>query len=337
MAVSGITRRGLLRLGAAASALAVAGVRPASAATITFRVSSSLTADDNSPHYVWFDRFRANLKAKAGAAVALAYFPNNQLGKEADVVQQVRLGAVDMMISGSSIWATIVPEIGVLDLGYIYTGWPNVGKALDGSAGQTLSGLMSSKANVRVLGYTFNFGPRNVYSRNPIRNPGELRGVKVRVLPVPTFVGTLKAMGASPIPIPFGEVYTSLQTGVVDGLEQEASIVLAAKFYEIAKHCALTRHIYNSSIPVINQRSFERLPPNLRPVFLEAAQEATAYQRTRAAEIDTRAFAELKQRGVTISEIDMSATRPAMEKYWNEFVTQTPGTKPLLAAIRAAA
>lgn len=336
MGNANITRRTALKLGLAAGLCACLPPR-AAAAGLVLRVSSSLTADDNSPHFMWYDRFRANLKAKLGDAVSLAYFPNNQLGKEADMVQQVRLGAVDMMISGSSIWATIVPEIGVLDLGYIYTGWPHVGKALDGSAGRTLIELMATKASVKILGYTFNFGPRCVYSRNPIRKAADLHGVKVRVLPVPTFVGTLKAMGAVPIPIPFGEVYTAMQTGVVDALEQEASIVLAGKFYEIAKFCALTRHIYNSSIPVINQRAFDRIPASLRAGFLEAAQEATAYQRGRAAEIDTRAFAELKKRGVTVSEIDMSPTRPAMEKFWNEFVTQTPGAKPLLAAIRAAA
>jgi tripartite ATP-independent transporter DctP family solute receptor len=336
MSETNLTRRALLKLGLAAG-LAVGSAPRASAAPIVLRVSSSLTADDNSPHFVWFDRFRVVLKSKVGDAISLAYFPNNQLGKEADIVQQVRLGAVDMMVAGSSIWATILPEIGVLDLGYVYSGWGHVGRALDGTAGQTLATMLAAKGAVRILGYTFNFGARSVYSRNPILTVADLHGVKVRVLPVPNFMGTLKAMGAVPIPIPFGEVYTALQTGVVDALEQEASVVLAGKFYEIAKHCALTRHIYVSSIPVINSRSLERIPSNLRASFLAAAQEATAYQRGRAGESDARAFTELKKRGVTVSEIDMSATRERMEKFWNEFLTQYPAAKPLLAAIRAAA
>ena len=329
-------RRTLVKLGLATGLGAVLG-RPAYASPVTLRVSSSLTADDNSPHFLWFDRFRANLKVSVGDAVTLSYFPNNQLGKEADVVQQARLGAVDMMISGASIWATILPEMGVLDLGYIYSGWDHVGRALDGAAGQTLAAMLAAKGSVKVLGWAYNYGARNVYSRRPIRTAADLHSVKIRVLPVPTFVGTLKAMGAVPIPIPFGEAYSALQTGVVDALEQEASIVLAAKFYEIAKFCALTRHIYNATLPVINTRSFERMPPALRAAVVESAREATVYQRGRAAELDRRAFAELSRRGVAISEIDMSSTRVPMAQFRAEFVSQHPAAKPLLAAVQSAA
>lgn len=92
------------------------------------------------------------------------------LGKEADATQQVRIGAINMMISGTSIWATLVPEVGVLDLGYLFKDYDRVGKVLDGKAGEQLSKLMMDKANVMVLGYGYNLGARNVYTKKAIEN-----------------------------------------------------------------------------------------------------------------------------------------------------------------------
>lgn len=320
-----------------ATGLSAPFVRRAQAAPLTLRMSSSLTADDNSSHYVWFKRFQENLKKAAGEALAINYFPNNQLGKESDVIQQVRVGAVDMMISGTSIWATVTPEIGVLDLGYLFKNNDHVGKSLDGDAGKALSAILDAKAGVQVLGYGYSLGARNIYTRAPLAKPEALHGVKIRVLPVPNFIATLKAMGAVATPIPFGEIYTALQTGVVDGLEQDAPTVLGGKFYEIAKHCMLTQHIYNPIMPVMNKRSFGRIPEAQRAAFLEAAKEATAYQRGQAASTEERAFAELKKLGVTVTPTDREHFRGLVEPLWGEFASQYPATKPIIAAVRATA
>ena len=136
-----IPRRRFVQAGAAASLAALAGfpalVRAQS--TIALRFSSSMTADDNSAHYVWYQRLQANLKAAVGDAIRLDYFPNSQLGKEADVVQQVKVGSIDMMITGSSIWATVAPELGMLDLGYMFDSYAQVAKALDAGVGEPLA------------------------------------------------------------------------------------------------------------------------------------------------------------------------------------------------------
>ena len=112
-------------------------------AALNFRVYSSLPGDDSSAHYIWFTRFQENLNKneKLKGQIKLNYFANGMLGKEADATQQVRIGAINMMISGTSIWATLVPEIGVLDLGYLFKDYDQVGKTLDGKAGEQLSAL----------------------------------------------------------------------------------------------------------------------------------------------------------------------------------------------------
>jgi tripartite ATP-independent transporter DctP family solute receptor len=321
---------------AVAAAMLVATPRPVDAAPqVTLRMYSSLPADDNSAHYAWYAKFKSALDARTKGAVEVNFFPNAQLGKEADAIQQVRLGAIDLMVSGTSIWATIAPEIGVLDLGYLFDGYAQVGKSLDGAAGKTLGNLLEQKSNVRVLGFGFSMGARNVYTRNPVKTPHDLDNVKIRVLPVPNFLATLKAMGVTPIPMPGGEVYSGLQMGVIDGLEHDAATVLASKFYEIAKYCTLTRHIYNPIVVVVNKGSFERIPAALRPDFLAAAEEATAWERNVAETAEAKAFDELKARGVVVSETDAAYFRAAVKPVWTEFAAKYPVAAEVLRQIEA--
>lgn len=330
------TRRAFgLAVGAAIVAPALRSTR-AEAAPVTLRLSSSLPADANSAHWLWYDRFAKALKAKVGDAIAIQYFPDNQLGKEADVVGSVKLGVVDMMISGSSIWSTLAPEIGVLDLGYLFDGMDKAGQVLDGQAGQHLNRIFADKIGVEVVSWGYSLGARNVTARQPATSPAELKGQKIRVLPVANFVATLRGMGASPTPMSLGEVYTALQTGVIDGLEHDAPTVLSLKWYEVAKHISLTQHIYNPQTIVIGKRASAKVPAELKAGFREAAAEATAFQRGRAAEIEAAALATLKGNGVAIHECDRSAFRKLVEPLWAEFANTYPATKPVLAAITQA-
>ncbi len=334
--MSNITRRQALTSGVAAVACVTVPSLARAQSGLTLRMSSSLTADMNSSHFVWYDRFSKNLQAAVGDKVSIAYFPNNQLGKESDIVQQVRLGAMDMMISGTSIWATALPEIGVLDMGYLFQSWAHAGKALDGDAGAALSKLLLTRNAVMPLGFAYSLGARNVYTKGPLKSAAELHGVKVRVLPVPNFVTTLKLMGAVATPIPFGEIYTALQTGVVDGVEQDAPTVLAGKFYEVAKHCMLTQHIFNPVMPVISKRALDRLPADLQKPFLAAAREATLYQRAQAGSAESKAFEQLKGLGVTVQAADRQALAKNVSPMWAEFTKQYPATAPIVDAIHAA-
>lgn len=320
------TRRQTLTLAAGTACLAGATAawhgRAGAASPIMFRMYSSLPTDENSSHYVWYKEFKAALDARTGGQIVVNFFPNSQLGAESAAIQQVRLGAIDMMISGTSIWATITPEIGVLDLGYLFDGWDDVGRVLGGQPGTLLGQQLEKKGNVRILGYGYSLGARNVFARNPVKTPQDLRDVKIRALPVPNVMATLKAMGAAPIPMPGGEVYSGLQTGVIDGLEHDAPTVLASKFYEIAKFCALTKHIYNPIVAVVNQTSFNRLPAALKADFLAAAAEATDRERAAAKVSEAKAFEALKALGLTVNEIDRAYFRQAVKPVWTDFAAK---------------
>ncbi|SFC07261.1 TRAP transporter substrate-binding protein [Pragia fontium] len=308
------------------------------APTLSLRVYSSLPADENSAHYVWYQRFQNNIDAndKLKGKIKLNYFPNGMLGKEADATQQVRIGAINMMISGTSIWATLVPEVGVLDLGYLFKDYDHVGRALDGKPGKTLSDMMMDKANVMVLGYGYSLGARNVYTKKEVNTPNDLKNLKIRVLPVPNFIATLNHMGAVAIPMPGGEVYSGLQMGVIDGVEHDAATVFASKYYEIAKNATLTQHIYNPVMIAMNKSSFERIPTELRADVLAAAAEATDYERKQSQSMEQKAIKELESKGVVFKATDRDYFRQQVQSVWKGYMAKYPNTKAIVDDITAA-
>jgi len=304
---------------------------------ISLRFSSSMLADDNAAHYVWEQHFTQSLQAGAPDRFKIDYFPNNQLGKESDVVQQVKVGSIDMMVTGSSIFATISPEIGMLDLGYVFDNYAHVARAMEGPAGATLNDILQKRSGCTILTWASHFGPRSVYTKQPVHSLAELKGVKLRVLPTPAFIETFKIMGAIPTPIPIGELYMAVQTGVVDGFEHDAATVLASKFDEVVKYCWTTEHLFSPMTVVTGKRTLDRIPAELRPAFFKAVADATAQQRTIAGEKGVAALAELKKKGMVFSPMsaaDRSTVRKEMEaRLWSEFARQYPSTAPLFASI----
>ena len=337
-----VSRRRFLAAASVSAALVSVGISMQARAqsAIALRISSSLTADQNSAHYIWYQRFAANLKTAAGSRVAPDFFPNSQLGKESDVVQQVKVGSIDIMLTGSSIWAIVAPEFGMLDLGYVFDSYAHMARALDGGVGASLAEILRNRTGCTIMGWGSHFAARSVYSKAPVKSTAELKGVKLRVLPTSAFIDTFKLMGAVPTPIPFNELYTAVQTGVVDGFEHDASTVLATKLYEVTRYCFLTEHLFPPMVAVIGKRGLDRIPADIRPVFLQAAQEASLYQRAQAAEKGRAAFEELRKLGIAfypMAKSERDALRRKMEaQLWPAFATRYPSTEPFFQAVAVA-
>ncbi|NMM03248.1 TRAP transporter substrate-binding protein [Paraburkholderia sp. RP-4-7] len=339
--MASISRRQFLQVASAASVAAVTAIPTVSRAQspVTLRFSSSMPADQNASHYVWYQHFAANLKASVGDNIRIGYFPNSQLGKESDAVQQVKIGAIDMMAAGSSIWATVAPELGMLDLGFLFDSYAHEAGVLDGSVGTSLNELLQKRSGCTILTWASQFGARSVFTKKPVRSLAELKGVKLRVLPTPAFIETFKVMGAVPTPIQFGELYMALQTGVVDGLEHDPATVLSSKFNEVVKSCWQTRHVFSPLVVVMGKRAMDRIPVNLRPAFLKAVNDATAQQRAIATDKARQAEQELRQRGMTFYPMAQgerdAVHRELQSGLYQSFARQYPATAPLFSAIAA--
>ena len=243
-----LTRRATL----AGAALAAAIIGTARAAPMKMRLSSSLPNDPKFANgRVWYDNLVKYLKAGGlDGQIDVQFFPDNQLGQEIDVINSVKLGVIDMMVSGTTISANLVPLVGVVDLGYLFKSFPQQTKAFDAGATKPIEDALLKGASIHVISWAYNFGSRSVLARKPVHEPADLSGLKIRTLPNPVITECLRLMGAAATPLAFGEIYTALQAGVLDGLEHDPPTILASKFYETVKNYSLTQHNFSPSPPI---------------------------------------------------------------------------------------
>src|SRR5271168_4238099 len=185
-----VSRRALIKSSAAAGtwlALSPAIIGRAEAATLKLKCSSSLP---NDPKYangrVYYDNLVSSLKANGlGEQVDVTFFPDNLLGQEIDVINSVKLGVIDLMVSGSSISANLVPLVGTFDLGYLFTSFEQQTKAVDAGAAKPVEAALLKNGNIRIISWAYNFGARSVLANKAVHGPADLAGLKIRTLPNP--------------------------------------------------------------------------------------------------------------------------------------------------------
>ena len=331
-----LPRRTLLA-GSAAVLAAPALVGRAQAAT-TLRISTSFPADPNfSTAGIWYSIFVPKLKAATDGAVATSFFPDNQLGQEADVANQVKLGVVDAQLVGTSIYTNLVPEFGAFDVGYVFDDFDHMRRVTATPAGVALGELLVSKAGTRLPAWGRNLGARNFLTKFSFTEPAQLAGHKIRSLPSPIVTETVRLMGAAATPMAFGEIYTGLQAGVIDGMEHDAATILSSKFYETAKTFTLTRHIYTPYGAFFSEKSLQRMQPKLRDGLIQAVVDTTDEHFKRAEQIETQALAKLRELGVTVAECDRKAFQQRVQPLHASFVEKVPGAKDFLQAAQQTA
>src|SRR6516162_4692176 len=340
MGVMPLNRRGFLRASRAAATglvFAPALIGRAEAAALKLKCSSSLP---NDPKYangrVYYDNLVKSLKANGlSEQVDVTFFPDNQLGQEIDVINSVKLGVIDLMVSGSSISANLVPLVGTFDLGYLFTSFPQQTKAFDAGAAKPIEAALLKGANIHIIGWAYNFGARSVLAKKPVKTPEDLAGLKIRTLPNPVITECLRLMGAAATPLAFGEIYTALQAGVLDGLEHDPPTILASKFFETSKNYALTQHIFSPLAIYFSEATFTRMDPKLREGFLDAAQKAAADSRAHGLAVEKEALATLMEKGVTVAECDRDAFRKRVAPQTENFIKARPEAKPIIDIVRA--
>ena len=333
-----ITRRRLLLASLPLGLVfAPAIIGKARAAAMKMRLSSSQA---NDPKYangrVYYENLIKHVKGTGLAeAIDIQFFPDNQLGQEIDVINSVKLGVIDMMVSGSSISANLVPLVGVFDLGYLFDSFPQQTKAFDAGAAKPIEDALLKGANIRIITWAYNFGSRSVLSKRPAKTPEELSGLKIRTLPNPVITECLRLMGAAATPLAFGEIYTALQAGVLDGLEHDPPTIVASKFFETAKFYTLTQHNFSPLAIYFSELTFARMDPKLKEGFLDAARRAAVDTRSQGLAVEQEALVLLKDKGVSIMECDKDAFRKRVAVQTENFVKQRPEAKPVVDKIRS--
>jgi len=283
-----------------ATAPAFAGTGKVDPLTIKFAHSGSKTH----PYSVGLEKLEPILERNSGGAIKLQVFCCAQLGSERELAEGTRLGTIHMTsVAAEGALPAWVPELQVFGLPFLVRDRAHAYKILDGPIGKELESKLAAQGFV-TLGW-WELGFRNMTSKNkPIKAPADLNGLKMRVQEAKVWLGFMRALGAIPTPIPFGELYSALQQGVVDGQENPIVTIVSMKFYEVQKQVGLTEHTYTSLPVMASKKWWDTLTAAQRQIIADSVRASVAEQRkTVSAQVD-EGVAFLKGQGVTISEVD---------------------------------
>ncbi|ABG30714.1 C4-dicarboxylate ABC transporter [Roseobacter denitrificans] len=254
-------------------------------------------------------KFGEELSTLTDGRIAVEVFPNESLGKEIDLINGMQLGTVDMTITGESLqnWA---PMAALLAVPYAYKSLEHMDEVASGEIGEQIKQQIIEKAQVRPIAF-FARGPRNLTSQRPITSPADLDGMKMRVPNVPLFVDVWSALGASPTPMAFSEVFTSLQNGVIDGQENPLALIRSANFNEVQGYVNQTEHVRSWIYLTIAESTWAKLSEDDQNAVMQAAATAQEYERGLLLESLAEDRGYLESKGMTFVEVDGAAFQAA--------------------------
>ena len=316
----------------AALLLSVPAVQAAE--TRLIRIHTATPEDPNVAPYVLAKTF-ADYVNENTKTVEVKVFANSRLGETREVIEAMRLGSgAAGSTGGAAEYASFVKQLGVLGLPFEWKSFAQVVTVLNGPVGDALRKDMEA-AGFKVLAMTTEWGFRNVVTAKvKVTRAEDLKGLKLRTIPTKVFVAAVNAMGANATPMNFGEVYTALQSGVLDGFEHTAATTLAFKFQEVTCCVALTAHLMDPPMLVLSMAEWRKLSPADQAVLQKGAELARDKVNAMAAEQQAKSLDALRNSGMQVSEIDTTALRqaaaPVQKKLAEEF-----GASDLLARILA--
>ena len=280
--------------------------------------------------------FKKLVEERSGGRIKASVFPAAQLGSEVAMVEGVRLGSIDVICANAPNAAAFVPELGLFSVAYLFKDIPHFERVVtDPQFIKRVDEIIASKnLGIKRMGF-YAAGVRNIYSRKgSVNSPDDLKGVKIRVQNNPVEVQVWKAFGAIPTPMNFGEVYQALQSGVIDAAENGLAVVESNKHYEAAKYISQTEHQYGVNPLFINEKKLASLPPDLQKLVLQAALDASVYERKKDNEFVDAAVDGLKAKGAILTKPDKAPFIALIAPIQNQVAQNIKATE-ILEVIRS--
>lgn len=291
------------------------------------------TLDPTHPVHAGLVRMGEALDSISGGEMNIKIYSSGQLGSEKQCLELLQLGSLAMTKVSAAVMENFTPSYGVLGLPYLFKDRESSFRILDGEVGQE---ILSQGAEARLRGLTFfDSGTRCFYTKDgPVRTPADLEGKKVRVMNSATAVNLIKALGGSPTPISYGELYTALQQGVVDAAENNLPSYFTSRHYEVTPFYSYDEHTAIPDVVIIGTATWDALDDQRRAWLREAAAVGTDYQRSIWRAAEQEAVATLEKEGVTFTKVDAAAFREAVKPMYVN-ARKNPVLAPLLDQIQA--
>jgi len=296
-----ITRRALVKCLAATAATTAAPVPLVFAQSAEFSYKYAHNVSPAHPAYNRIAQAANAVREETGGRMEIQVFPSNQLGSDTDTLSQLRAGGVQFFNLSGLILATMIPQVSISAIAFAFHDYDTVWRAMDGELGAY---IRSQIAKVGLIGMDkpFDNGFRQMTSStHPIRTPQDLRGFKMRVPVSPLSTAIFRSFGAAPVGINAMELYTALQTGLVDGQENPLSAIAAQKWYEVQKYCAITNHMWDGFWCLGNRRAWDRLPADLRDIVAKHVNQAAILERADLAAQNETLQKQLESAGLTFN------------------------------------
>lgn len=287
-----------------------------------FDLVEAHTTTAEHPYTLGMVRYAQLVRERTQGRVSIQIHHSRQLGDERQVVEGLQLGTVQLTVTSTGPLGGFVPEMNVLDLPFLFRDAAHAHKVLDGDVGR---GLLDKFEAVGIKGLAFwENGFRHVTtSKKPVERPTDLKGLKIRVMENRVHQAAFRQVGADATPMAWGEVFTSLQQGLLDAQENPIPIVSTFKLYEVQKYLALTAHVYSPAPLLLSKKSWDRMPPDIRKVLLDTAIEVARVQRQLNRTQEQKQLGELRTKGmIIIEEPDRAAFREAMKPVFEQYQSQ---------------
>jgi tripartite ATP-independent transporter DctP family solute receptor len=300
-----------------AAALLLLSATVASAAPVTFKLGH--IADPKNPYAQGAEKFAELVKEKTNGSVVVEVFPSSQLGNQRDLVEGLTFGTVDMTLTSTAVFGNFVPEMGVFDLPFLFRDVQHAYKALD-TVGMEIAKQGESRG-IKTLAMMENGVRHMTNSKHPIKEPKDMKGLKIRVMEQPVYIEMMKLLGASPTPMAFSEIYTALEKGVIDGQENPLAHIWTSRFFEVQKFISLTGHTYSAEPVLISMIAWNKLSPEQQKAITDAATEAAAWQRDlcRKLEGDYKEKITASGKSAINDDVDLKAFAEATKPTWQIF------------------
>jgi len=304
------SRRALLKASTASMLVSGVGapwIARAQSAEFSYKYANNLP--DSHPLNARAKEMAAAIKAETQGRFELQIFPNNQLGSDTDMLSQIRSGGVEFFTLSGLILATLVPAASINGLGFAFPDYDTVWKAMDGDLGAHVRGEIT-KAGLVVMDKIWDNGFRQTTSSTkPINGPDDFKGFKIRVPVSPLWTSMFKAFDAAPASINFSEVYSALQTKIVEGQENPLAIISTAKLYEVQKFCSLTNHMWDGFWFLANRRAWEKVPEDVRAIVARNINAAAVNERADVAKLNAGLQQDLAGKGLVFNKPDAAPFR----------------------------
>jgi tripartite ATP-independent transporter DctP family solute receptor len=280
-------------------------------------------------------KFKELVEERTNGEIEIKIFPNKQLGdKESDLITMVQTGTIGLATITCGPITSFDSFFGILDMPFLFRNKDHAYKVLDGPIGQK---FLDSLSSIGIKGLAFGErGFRNVSNNiRPITKPEDLEGIKIRVMQSPVYVETFKALGANPVPMGWGEVYTSLQQGIIDAQENPPWVIWAFKIYEVQKYYSLTGHSYAGNVIMMNQQLFDGLDQDTQKLLIDAAREASAYERKTNNDGVAEILNNLREVGMGVNEVDTTPFQKKSQAVYKDAYKEHPEWEAIIEEIQA--